>query len=472
MADLKTQPILILGAGVFGLTSALHLARAGYTNIHLFDKQPFQFTNYSFAAGSDGASADENKILRASYGGQELYQRMAFDAMQEWERWNREIASSRDLPESLSNADKLWDRCGFLRIGTQYDQHEIDTQNNFPEDIKHTQYRISDNKKIEEAVRSGIAKSKLDPFHRAERGLATDGMLDMTAGYTLASKACTYALHLCQKAGVHLHLGPSIGTFESFLTARDRVTGICTSDGKQHHGALVMVAAGGWTPSLVPQVTSLLETTAGSVLTIQLPPSRQDLWDKYAPANFPVWSWKNDDYTRNGTSNGGFYGFPRTPDGLIKFGFRGAKWTNYTFTSPDGKKISYPKTDFDEVPERALEVVRQFCAENMPDLLDLELQRGRLCWYTDSVNNSFLIDHVPGRPGLMVASGGSGHGFKFLPVLGRHVVDVVEHKETEYSRLFAWRDVPEGKRNGLEEGPEGWRTLDKQMFAGKRQWKL
>ena len=43
----------------------------------------------------------------------------------------------------------------------------------------------------------------------------------------------------------------------------------------------------------------------------------------------------------------------------------------------------------------------------------------RLCWYTDSLDNSFLIDYVPGySETLFVASGGSGHGFKFLPVLG------------------------------------------------------
>ena len=83
MANLKSEPILIVGAGVFGLTTALHLSRSGYKNVHLFDKQPFHETKYSFAAGCDGASADENKILRASYGGQELYQKLAFAAMQE-----------------------------------------------------------------------------------------------------------------------------------------------------------------------------------------------------------------------------------------------------------------------------------------------------------------------------------------------------------------------------------------------------
>ncbi|THZ86415.1 nucleotide-binding domain-containing protein [Aureobasidium pullulans] len=469
----KDEAIIIVGAGVFGLSSALHLARAGYTNIHLFDKQDFLSTNYSFAAGSDGASADENKILRASYGGQELYQRMAFEAMREWERWNSDMASDKNHPEALKGTEKLWDRCGFLRIEKSFGQHEVDTQNSFPKEIKHTQYRITNQQRTQEATQSGIPASKFDPFNRASRGLKTDGILDMTAGYTLASKACTYALHLCRHAGVHLHLGPSIGTFTSFLTASTKIAGIKTADDITHQAALVIVATGGWTPSLLSTSQSLLETTAGTVLTINLPPSRPDLWDKYAPENFPVWSWNMGGYDAASENPGGLYGFPRTPEGVIKFGFRGAKWTNYAFPASSGDtKISYPKTDIEEIPERAFNVVKGFCAENMPDLLDLELQRGRLCWYTDSVDNSFLISHVPGQPGLMVASGGSGHGFKFLPVLGKHVVDVVEGKSTEYTKMFAWRDVPKGKKNGLEEGEKGWRTLDKQKFVQSRDWKL
>lgn len=36
------------------------------------------------------------------------------------------------------------------------------------------------------------------------------------------------------------------------------------------------------------------------------------------------------------------------------------------------------------------------------------------------MDNNFLIDYVPGyQSSLFVASGGSGHGFKFLPVLGK-----------------------------------------------------
>jgi sarcosine oxidase / L-pipecolate oxidase len=231
----------------------------------------------------------------------------------------------------------------------------------------------------------------------------------------------------------------------------------------------VVIACGGWTPSLLPSVDDLLETTAGSVLAIRLPEHRRDLWDKYAPESFPVWDFNMGSYVPCQTV-GGIYGLPRTPEGIVKIAFRGAKWTNYSRERADGRPLSYPKTDVKAISAEAMRVIRAFCRENLPDLLDLQLEYARLCWYTDSVNNSFLIDRVPGVDNIIVASGGSGHGFKFLPVLGSHIADVIEHKDTEYTRMFAWRDVPAGKRNGLEEGPNGWRRLDKQKLVCKEQW--
>lgn len=161
---------------------------------------------------------------------------------------------------------------------------------------------------------------------------------------------------------------------------------------------------------------------------------------------------------------------PATPEGEIKVAFRGAKWTSYT-RHTGNHPLSYPNPDIHQVPEEAMRVLKTFCEENMPDLLELDLSNCRLCWYTDSVDNSFLVDHVPNTQGLIVASGGSGHGFKFLPVLGEHIVDVIEKRNTPYTRLFQWRPIPEGKRNGLEEGPEGWRNLAKQRLTGNAQWK-
>jgi sarcosine oxidase/L-pipecolate oxidase len=55
----KSAPIVIVGAGVFGLSTALHLAERGYTNVKVLDKQPYHESQYSYNKGCDAASAGE-----------------------------------------------------------------------------------------------------------------------------------------------------------------------------------------------------------------------------------------------------------------------------------------------------------------------------------------------------------------------------------------------------------------------------
>jgi hypothetical protein len=55
-------------------------------------------------------------------------------------------------------------------------------------------------------------------------------------------------------------------------------------------------------------------------------------------------------------------------------------------------------------------------------------------------------DRDPDRAGLVVAAGDSGHGFKFAPVLGPLIADVVERRPNAWAPRFAWRArVADGK---------------------------
>ena len=47
--------------------------------------------------------------------------------------------------------------------------------------------------------------------------------------------------------------------------------GLRTIDGKEHKADVVIMACGGWTPSVVPEVAGIVETAAGSVVMISLP---------------------------------------------------------------------------------------------------------------------------------------------------------------------------------------------------------
>lgn len=44
----------------------------------------------------------------------------------------------------------------------------------------------------------------------------------------------------------------------------------------------------------------------------------------------------------------------------------------------------------------------------------------------DTPDSEFLITPCPDHEGLKIAVGGSAHGFKFLPVIGKHIADMIE----------------------------------------------
>ncbi|KAI1483155.1 FAD dependent oxidoreductase [Daldinia eschscholtzii] len=475
MAALNTKSkIVIIGSGVFGISTALWLAKSGYVDVTVLDMQDTASTAYDPLSGIDSASADLNKIIRFSYGSEIEYQRLAIEAAGLWDEWNREVAATPtdELPGRLREGDrKLWWNSGMLRMSSEDElgDFEIATLENMDrEGIRETQFRTDDKADIARAKERGWAH-KLDPCRRQERFGTHKAVLDSTAGFVYAYKSCAWAQHLASKAGVKMILSPLRGKVVDITTEEDRPV-VVTADGSEITADLVVVAGGGWTPSLVPEVQGLLETTAGSVANIQIPKDQTDIWNRFAPENQPVVTWGS----RQGKD---VYSLPRDENGVFKIGWRSTKWTN--FQAVGGRRISVPKTAHvteekeTRIPIDALKGIKEFITINFPELVALGISSTRLCWYTDSIDNSFVVDFVPGRSGVAVCSGGSGHGFKFLPILGREVVKILEGKgeQTVYGRMWKWRSSPEAKRNGLEEGEQGPRVLSKQKMAEQENWR-
>lgn len=63
----RDSQVIIVGGGVFGLSTALWLARDGYKNITIYDRCAFDTNFYDPSGGCDGASADINKVFRMAY---------------------------------------------------------------------------------------------------------------------------------------------------------------------------------------------------------------------------------------------------------------------------------------------------------------------------------------------------------------------------------------------------------------------
>ena len=54
----------------------------------------------------------------------------------------------------------------------------------------------------------------------------------------------------------------------------------------------------------------------------------------------------------------------------------------------------------------------------------------------------FIVSYHPDHEGLFLATGGSGHAFKFFPVIGDKVVDAIEGSlDPELSEMWTWADA-------------------------------
>ncbi|MEP7198823.1 MAG: FAD-dependent oxidoreductase, partial [Chloroflexota bacterium] len=74
------QAILVVGAGIYGVTAALELRRRGYA-VTLCDPGPLPHPH--------AASTDITKVIRMDYGADELYMTLMEEAFVGWDAWNR-----------------------------------------------------------------------------------------------------------------------------------------------------------------------------------------------------------------------------------------------------------------------------------------------------------------------------------------------------------------------------------------------
>jgi glycine/D-amino acid oxidase-like deaminating enzyme len=181
---------------------------------------------------------------------------------------------------------------------------------------------------------------------------------------------------------------------------------------------LVIVCAGSWVPLLVPELVVSLRATGQPVFHLRPADPAP-----FAAHHFPVFG---ADISRTG-----FYGFPATADGIVKIANHGS-----------GTPLA-PGDDAGRVVSPAQEAaLRELVAETFPALATAPIVDRRLCAYCDTADGDFWIARHPSRANLVVATGGSGHAFKFAPVLGDLIADIALGIAHPLAAKFAWRAGP------------------------------
>ncbi|CAP86844.1 L-saccharopine oxidase [Penicillium chrysogenum] len=490
----EEKSVAVVGAGIFGLSLAIALRDRNY-GVTVFDRSQYDANGYDPTADDvQAASADHNKIVsdsncpqikvdangkyqfRASYGKEIHYQRLALESRGAWVSVDEK---RRPAEQDDGSNNELFVNSGMLRI--QPFDHlatlEKETLANMQRDgLRDTQFVKSDPADCERADKLGW-KDKILNFRIPDSESTYEAVLDSLAGFVRCSNACAYYQKVAAGKGVKFHFGPQKGAVDYLVKVKndtepgkDKVIGLKTKDGVVHDADAVVVAAGSFSTQILPDLSYHLESSAGSLATFKIDKSNTDLWDKYSPERFPVMTWKSTPRDTSGKDTGSIYVLPRTPEGLVKIGYRGVKWTNFQpapkdtpFTQDGQWSVPLPADECSLLPKPALYAIKQFVSIFLPEFESTPFFSTKLCWYTDSLDNSFVIDHVPtyAEKSVFVCTGGSGHGAKFLPVLGKHAADIFENgdQSSSFMRPF-WRWRPDApRRNGLEEGPGGPRDI-------------
>jgi len=243
-----------------------------------------------------------------------------------------------------------------------------------------------------------IPHESLTPEQAAARwpGIAFEGhvLTHASAGRIRSERTIEVLLTLAERTGlVDLRFDTRVTGLEDH---GDDVT-VALSDGSAVRTASVVAAVGSWAPTLVGGLLAGRGAGLPAIRVTQEQPA-------HFPSHLPDAAWPSFVHWADGDD---VYGL-LTPGEGVKVGFHGT-----------GPVVDPDHRDFVPVPAEA-ERLQAYVARYVPGV-DATKPTFISCLYDNSPDEDFVIDRV--GP-LTVATGFSGHGFKFAPLLGEMLADL------------------------------------------------
>ena len=353
---------IVIGAGVFGAWTAWHLRKAGQRVLLLDASGP---------ANARASSGGESRMTRTIYGADDVYTRMAWDSLEDW-RW---LSARSGLP--------ILHAIGVLMF--------------FGKREPFVDQSIEAHRRL---------KLRLDVLDQAELrrrypqvvwdGVQV-GLFEPDLGALMARRAVQTLVKELVAAGGEYRLAavqaPADGAHLESIT---------TTAGETLRADRYVFACGPWLPKMFP-----------SIVGNRIFPTRQEVFffapasgdDRFEPKNLPGWADFNDGDI--------YYGFPD----LESRGFKIAH---------DAHGVPFDPDEGDRRPTAAaLDDVRAYLKKRFPALAERPTVEARVCQYENSSNGDFLIDRHPRWENALLLGGGSGHGFKHGPAVGRYAADLL-----------------------------------------------
>lgn len=422
---------LIVGAGVYGTSVAASLAAAGRGySITVLDRSPDGYV------AKDGASHDLNKIIRADYSNSP-YSRLAKQAISCW-RTSKVLApfyhetgvlfrSGAGATAEARAQEEAYVAAGVRTANDPRDQPlELAASSAHPLPVP--AFKLTNDAQLDPAFASSSRAEHKGPGLRGFGGEQT-GYLNPRGGWAEANAACRALLTHAKTLGVQTVADCVVNRL---VYDSDKVIGVGTVDGRVFYGKTIVLCTGAWTGGLLCELASPTDfngwwptrPSAQCVATLRLTEQEaKQLKDTPVVLNFST----------------GFYLFEPTlaleQNGETSWQMKIAIHSNgyctpspcaqYTGTYPSLDQPCTPTHDAHfgtadaAIPPTKLDQLLDELRQVYPHLAQRErVVTTRVCWYSDTLDENWIIDALPSHPNVWTFSGDSGHGYKFLPILG------------------------------------------------------
>jgi sarcosine oxidase len=231
-------------------------------------------------------------------------------------------------------------------------------------------------------------------------------VFEPTAGWLPVEACIQAALDDAVRAGAHLQTNEAV---IKWRPEGQRV--IVQTDRGQYEAAGLVIAAGAW---------------AGEVLRdLQLPLTvrrKPQLWFKPRSDVYRV--DRGSPAFLFETGDGVFYGFPQVVGPTVKIAEHSG-----------GDLVDDPLNVDRDLKPADVSCVAEFITRSLPQI-EPSVVEHRVCMYTLSPDQHFIVDRHPHWQQVAFAAGLSGHGFKFAPVLGEILADLSLSGKTEWPCEF------------------------------------
>lgn len=325
---------------------------------------------------------------RASSGGETRITRSGYGGMAIYARW-----AQQSLPDwfslELRSGETLFTRTGALFLGTNAGWLDETAETLHAEGIP-----------IERLDAATLARR----YPQLSFPDSADALLEPEAGVLYARRAVQALVRTLVRGGV---------TYRQRFVQPEEELRESTAD-------VVVFACGPWLPSMFPeQLGEMILPTRQEVFFFG-PPAGDE---QFSASWLPAWIAFDE----------GIYGLPSLEGRGVKVAI-----------DAHGGVVD-PETMDRSASASSLEHVRAVLQRRLPLLADAPLLESRVCQYENTTDGHLLLDRLPGHDRVFIAGGGSGHGFKHGPAVGRYMADLIEERRGT-DPMFALEGRPPRRR--------------------------